>query len=535
MLLLLLVVLLLAQTGSSVLINHFTGNFTSALAAQDKAKFWRAVGTCLLFFVAAAPINAYFYYVRDKLGILWRRSLTVSFLDRYLKSRAFYDLNSNSAIDNPDQRISEDIDAFTQRSLYFMLLIAGAILQLIAFSAVLWNISINLVLILIGYAALGTLTTVLGFGRSLTAINFAQIKREADFRFGLMRIRENAEAIAFYRGESQEAGNVKQRFNDLFINFGKLIRMQLWLNFFQYGYSNITVVIPAVVLAPRVLAGDLEVGRVVEAAGAFTAMLTAVTIIIDKFESLSRFVAGVERLSTFGKALEAHAARGNGQPVIETVQAPEVAMQELTLHTPDYSRLLIRDLSLDVGPDEGLIIVGNSGGGKSSLLRAVAGLWNSGTGIIQRPSLDEMVFLPQHPYMILGTLRDQMLYPQVNRDVPDEELLELLRTVNLAELADRVGGLDVDLDWAKVLSLGEQQRLAFARLLLAAPRYAMLDEATSALDTRNERHLYELIQSSSTTLVSISHRSEVLKYHERVLELLGEGKWKVHSAKSFRF
>jgi len=533
-LLVLLVVLLLGQTGANVLINSLSGEFTSALAAQDTARFWSAITRCLLFFLIAVPLNAFFFYVRDKLGILWRRALTNRFLEKYLGGRTYYHLNANATLDNPDQRIADDIDSFTQRSLYFVLLVIGATLQLVAFSGVLASISVVLVLFLIIYAIGGSLVTVLGFGKLLVGLNYAQLKREADFRFGLIRVRENAEAIAFYRGETQEGGQLKQRFNDLFINFGKLIRAQLCLNFFQYGYSNAAIVIPSVILAPRVLSGELEVGRVVEAAGAFTAMLTAVAVIIDKFEALARFTAGVQRLHTFDTAMESPNGEKNC-PRIKSAAGPEIVFENVTLQTPNFARTLISDLSLKIGPGEDLLIVGGSGGGKSSILRAVGGLWTSGTGRIVRPDPEEMLFLPQEPYMLLGSLRDQMLYPKMRKEVPDDQLLALLDTVNLGELAERVGGLDVEIDWTKTLSLGEQQRLALARLLLIQPKFAMLDEATSALDTSNESMLYRRLHESGIILVSISHRSSLLRFHHQVLELTGDGQWQIHSASNFRF
>lgn len=535
LLVLLLVALLLGQTGAAVLINALSGELTSGLAARDAARFWRAVMRCLLFFLVAVPLNAYFFYVRDTLGVLWRRSLTVQMLDKYLKARTYYRLNADGAIDNPDQRIADDIDTFTQRSLYFALITMGAVLQLIAFSGVLASISWVLVGFLVIYSLAGSLITVFGFGHRLVQLNYSQIKKEADFRFSLIRIRENAEAIALYRGETQESGQVKQRFNELFINFKKLIRTQLYLNFFQYGYSNVTLIIPSMILAPRVLSGELEVGRVVEASGAFAAMLAAVTVIIDKFESLARFTAGVERLNTFSQAMENLNADNQDQgPLIEMIPAPSVALEHVTLQTPNYERTLITDLTLAVGQGEDLMIVGGSGGGKSSLLRAIAALWTSGSGSISRPPPQEMLFLPQHPYMMLGSLRDQMLYPSMNRDVTDDQLMQLLERVNLGELCKRVGGMDVEIDWGKVLSLGEQQRLAFARVLLAKPRYAMLDEATSALDQENEKTLYELLKATSTILVSVSHRSSLLAYHQNVLALIGNGKWELHQAKGYK-
>lgn len=535
-LLTLLVLLLLGETRFAVLFNEQTGEFTSALAARDEERFWDAIKYCLGLLVVAVPIYAFYYYVRDKLGIHWRRWLTNRFLDCYFSNRHFYELNANASIDNPDQRIAEDINTFTQRSLYFLLILIGAILQLAAFSSVLWDISRELVYFLVLYAIFGTLVTLFVFGKPLIGLNFLQLKREADFRFGLVRIRENAESIAFYRGEAQESQQVKRRFGEAFKNFNKLIRSQLFLNLFQYAYGLLTIVLPSAIIASDVLSGELEVGRAVQAAGAFAAVLSAISVIVENFESLSRFAAGVDRLNTFSTVLDCQPpGRAAGGGIIASAEGARLALEHVTLQTPNYERILVRNLSVAVNPGEGLMIVGESGSGKSSLLRAIAGLWYAGSGRIIRPGPEDMLFLPQQPYMILGTLRSQLLYPNRDRPMPDADLLRLLERVNLPDLAERVGGLEVELDWEKVLSVGEQQRLAFARVLLSRPRYVMLDEATSALDAANEESLYRQMAATDTTLVSVSHRSAILKYHRQVLELTGNGEWQIHPAEGYDF
>lgn len=532
----LLLLLLLGQTAFAVLLNEQTGEFTSALAARDEHRFWQAILLCLGLLVGAVPTYACYYWVRDTLGNHWRRWLTQRFLLRYFGDRHYYSLNGLAALDNPDQRIAEDINTFTQRSLFFLLILIGATMQLTAFSRVLWGISHTLVYFLVVYAITGTLITLRVYGKPLTGLNFRQLKREADLRYSLVRVREKAESIALYRGEQQELQQIRHRFGLAYDNFRQLIRGQFFLNLFQYGYSMLTIVLPSMLIAERVLSGELEVGMAVRAAGAFTAVLSAVSVVIDNFESLSRFAAGIERLDVFSHQLDGPAGDKRAAGRIESIEgAPQLALERVTLQTPGAERVLVRELSLAVEAGQGLMVVGASGCGKSSLLRAIVGLWDSGSGKILRPHPDEIMFLPQQPYMLLGSLRSQLLYPRQERQVGDQELLALLERVNLPDLAERSGGLDAELDWEKTLSMGEQQRLAFARLLLTQPRYAILDEATSALDLANERWLYQQLMDGQTTLISVGHRSTLLAYHSQVLELDGNGGWQAHVAQGYRF
>lgn len=537
-LLCLLIVLMLCETQLAVLLNDKTGEMTSALAERNHSRFWLAVRDSLIVLGFAVPVYAFYYYMRDAFSNHWRRWLTGRFLDGYLDGRKYYEIGTGAAgdIDNPDQRISEDINTFTGRSTHFLLLMLGSVMQLVAFCAVLWSLSKLLVAFLVIYATVGTFLALYVFGSPLIQLNFWQLRREADFRFGLMRLRENAESIAFYRGEPQERAHIDSRFESVYQNYWKLIRKQRALNLFQRGFSQLTLVVPAVILAERVLSGDLEVGAAVQAAGAFAAVLTAVSLIVDNFESLSRFVAGIDRLHALSDAMHKRKPRDErARERIATTHAEQLALRGLTLYTPQFDRLLVEKLELALQPGESLLITGVSGCGKSSLLRAIAGLWRCGEGTIEHPPLEEVFFLPQRPYLQPGTLRSQMIYPDTTTDLDDDALLAILDEVCLPELAERVGGLDASQDWEKLLSMGEQQRLAFARVLVRTPKMVILDEATSALDGCNERRLYERLSRDGVTLVSIAHRRAVLQHHTHVLRLAGGGAWELHAARDYDF
>lgn len=532
-LLLLLIALSFISSGFLVLETLQRGEILSGLAAQNYQRFWQATLLFLSLILIGVPSLGFNNYIQANLSLHWRRWMTRNFLGRYLDHQAFYHLNTHSEIDNPDQRISEDIRAFTQQSLYLFVLFLNAVIQLIFFIGLLWSISHFLTLFLVFYALVATFIATLIFTRTLAKINYIQLQKEAELRSGLVHVQDYAEAIALYRGQSQESQELHHRFLQVYQNFSRLIQWEFNLSLFQNSLQYITFILPVIILSPSILSGQLEIGVIAQSESAFGRIWFALSLILNELENLSALAASTTRLFILHQAFQT-SNQPSKNSVIQIQDSQNFILENLTLKTPDYQNTLIKNLSLIIQSNESLLITGASGVGKSSLLRAIAGLWTSGEGKITRPQREKMLFLPQRPYMILGSLRQQLLYPHPENQLNDQQLLDVLKQVNLPDLSTQYGGLDIIKKWSQVLSIGEQQRLAFARLLLHQPQYAILDEATSALDIDNEELLYQHLQKTGIHLISVGHRSTLFKYHQRVLELSGDLNWRLLASHEYQ-
>ena len=527
-----LMVLTIAVTGVGIAAGFVMSDVMTALEKRNSAAFQKELWLYLGTIAITIPLAAFYRYVEERLALNWRDFLTRTFTLRYFYNRAYYRLQGHEEIDNPDQRISEDARNFTTTSLSFSLLVINSVIQIIGYASVLWSISGTLVAVLVSYALVGSLVAFL-IGKRLIGLNYLQYEREANLRYGLVRVRDNAESIAFYRGERRELRDLRTRLGGVVGNMLVLIRWNRNLTFFTTGYNSLALILPLVIVAPLFMQGKVEFGKIAQATAAFATFLAAVSLFITQFERLSAFAAGVTRLGSLWDFLDERDAEDDLEAEhAEQIEISEdektIALENLTVKTPDSGRELMHDLNFRLQPGKSLLIMGESGSGKSSLLRTIAGLWSTGEGKIGRPPYRSMMFLPQRPYMVPGSLRAQLDYPEARRDTDNETMQEVLETVNLPELSDRVeGDFDRGADWANMLSLGEQQRLSFARLLFKRPAIAFLDESTSALDEPNEDRLYQYLRKHRYTYVSVGHRSTLLKHHDWLLKIGKDGKWEL--------
>ncbi len=529
--------LLLVLNGINVGISFIARNIDNSLVAYDASGFWRIVsiyGFCLLL---ALPIRTLQNYIIPKFGLLWREWLTKRLLDRYMGDRAYYQLNpndeSNAEVDNPDQRISEDTKNFTGTSLSFIVGILEALLTFFSFIIVLWTISKTLTFALLAYAVGGT-AIIIFIGRKLVKLNFQQLKLEADFRYGLVHIRDNAESIAFYKGEAQESLEVERRLGGAIKNFDRLIIWQALVNMIQRSYDYFSRFLPWLVIAPVYFAKGVEFGVISQSFIAFSQVFGSVSFIVNNIENLTAFSASISRLEGFQSTIESLPA-----PSLEAKERGDhsgsIMLRDATVIPPGTNMALIKNISLEVAINQRVLVVGPSGCGKTSLLRLVSGLWPSKSGEVHRPPLGELMFIPQKPYMLLGSLREQLCYPLDQERFSDAQLRNVLEEVNLAGMVKRYPNLGIQQDWPRLLSLGEQQRLAFARLLLNSPQFAVLDEATSALDVATEKRLYGLLAQREMAFISVGHRPTLSAFHNTVLQLDGRGGWSLIPAASYVF
>lgn len=522
-----------AAVGFLVEINSWYKEFYDALQNYEEELFLPLIGEFLALALSYIVISVYAVYLRQLLEIRWRKWMTNSYLESWLKNQTYYRLQDST--DNPDQRISEDISQFVTLTLQLITGFLRQIITLVSFGIILWNLSGALDLEIGGteisipgymfwlsliYATVGTFG-VHQVGKKLIGLNFNQQRYEADFRFGMMRIRENSESIAFYRGEESENESLKDKFSYVIKNFRALMTKTKHLNFYVNGYAQLAVIFPFLIAAPRYFRNEIQLGGLMQISSAFGRVQDALSYFVESYDGIANLAAVINRLSGFTahveevQKIESHVEKSNAE--IFTVS-------DLTISLPDGHKLL-KNFSGSLKNSESLLVTGASGCGKSTFLRTIAGIWFYASGKISLPENSRVMFLPQNPYVPLGTLRRALIYPSAEiNSPPDEKLREVLKEVGLPELIER---LDDAEDWTLILSGGEKQRLAFARVLLTAPDYIFLDEATSALDEPREIEMYELLKEKlpGMTIVSVGHRSTLFKIHDTELNFDGKGNW----------
>jgi vitamin B12/bleomycin/antimicrobial peptide transport system ATP-binding/permease protein len=544
-LLLSILALRLLLVGMTVILSFWNREFFNSLQDKDFAAFWE-----LLFVYRRTPsgfmpgfceiaavyivVAVYFTYLSQWLQIRWRRWLTVQFLDEWLADRAYYRISlttDHAAIgtDNPDQRIAEDIRDFIDSTLTLGISLLANIVTLVSFLGILWSLSGTITLfgidvpgymvwVALAYAIVGTWLTHL-VGRPLASLRFRQQRVEADFRYGLVRVRENMEGIALYSGEAEEKSTLNHRFGSLIGNWWGIMQRTKMLNALTAGYDQVASVFPFIVAAPRFFSGQIPLGGLTQTAGAFGRVQDALSWFISRYPDLAQWHAIVERLATFHRAVAAaRAAFGTGLTLAEGPDG-NVQMCDATIELPNGEKLLA-DANLVLQRGHSVVITGSSGAGKSTLFRVLAGIWPFGRGNVQRP-LDRCLFLPQRPYIPLGSLRHVIAYPDSPDTHSHEDIARALEDAGLAPLVNR---LDDDENWPQQLSGGEQQRVALARALLAKPDWLFLDEATASLDPEAEAEIYRTLKMRlpNTTLVSIAHRPSVGAFHDRRIVLRRE-------------
>lgn len=515
----------------NVQFNEWNGRFYNTFETKDRAAFFEELQYFAVLAFIYIAVYMMKYFGEYALQLRWRQWMTRQYLARWFSHRAYYRIELERSADNPDQRISEDIRLFILNSVSLTLGLLSSIVTFVSFVSILWTLSgpasfalggqevtvpAYMVWVAVVYAVVGTLLAHL-VGRRLIGLNFLKEKVEADFRFDLVRTRENAEAIALYSGERHEEPALRQRFAYVLETWWKIVRVQLGLVAYSSFYAQAAIIFPFVVASPRFFAGAITLGVLMRISSAFNQVQGALSFFIDSYAALAQWRAVMHRLRGFHDAVEQAVAKEGGPETVRDGNAQEVAVEGLTLALPN-DRKLVEGAALSFKPNSRTLVMGPSGSGKSTLFRALAGIWPFGSGTIRVPEGARMLFLPQKTYLPIASLRDAVRYPDPATNADDADVREALRAVRLGHLEDR---LDEVAHWGQRLSPGEQQRLAIARALLYKPAWLFLDEATASVDEETETLLYELLRERlpQTTIVSVGHRSSLRQWHENVLAL----------------
>ena len=533
-----IITLTIAAVYMTLLLNEWFNSFYSALQNYDSGAVYRGLLRFTGLAFAHIAFAVYSYYLQQRLALRWRKWMTKNYLAKWTGQQMYYRLEmfSQGTADNPDQRISEDINLFTARTLSFMSGLLRSATTIICFIFVLWNLSEilsfsaagqefhiygYLVWTALAYSVLGTWITH-KVGHRLVSLNYLQPKLEADFRFSMVRLRETAESVAFYNGAAKEEAFLSNRFMTLLRNTLFIIKKQKQLSWLTNSYAQIAIIFPFVVAVPRYLSQNISLGGLMQIANCFGKVQDAMSYFVDVYASLAEWQSCAERLLSFDKhiaAIEKETEEKSGSLVREETH-DRLRLADVTISVPAMdenkrTREIISSASCTIKSGEHVILKGPSGSGKSTLLRTLAGFWPYVKGHISMPAPSEMMFIPQKPYIPMGTSAEAASYPL---ETADEEILSpLLVECGLSHLMEKT---DTEADWSHILSLGEQQKLAFVRVFLRKPKWVFLDEATSAMDEETEEKMYRLLTAlPGTTVISIGHRSTLDKWHDRVLRI----------------
>jgi putative ATP-binding cassette transporter len=518
-----LIAFLFAINGLNVVNNYVGRDFITAIADRNKAEFIRQAFFYIGVFAASTLVAVLYRFTEERLGLLWRGFITRRVITAYLSEEVFYRLESSGELANPDQRIADDVRTFTVTTLSFILMVLNSSFTVVAFSGVLWTINPLLFGVAVGYAACGSFFTIV-FGRPLIRLNYNQLDREANFRSGLIHVRENAESVVLGRREGRLTGRLLRRLDDLLSNMRRIMAVNRNLGFFTTWYNWMIQIIPALIVAPAFIKGEIEFGVITQSAAAFSMLVAAFSLIITQFQAISNFTAVVARLDSLVAAIEGSPSTGDTGIVISNEDG-RVGYEHLTLLSPRDSQVLLKDLSISIPLGTRVLISGANDAGKVALFKATAGLAASGQGRIIRPSADRMHFLAERPYLPPGTLREVLVRTMLDSEISNDRLLALLKELNLEAVVTRANGLDTEQDWGTLLSLGEQQLLAFIHIFLATPRFVFLDRPGTALPPDQVQTILQLLSEHSISYLTVGKADEEIDLYDAALEIGEQGEW----------
>jgi putative ATP-binding cassette transporter len=532
----LLILFLFGINGLNVLNSYVSRDFMTAIEYRNYAEFIHMGFVYIGFFVLITIVSVIYSYTEQHLGLLWREWAVQESIMGYANHRVYYRLKTKGEVGNPDQRIADDIRTFSVTTLSFVLMVLNGTLTVIAFSGVLWSISPKLFIVAVLYAAAGTLLTFL-FGRPLVKLNYDQLDKEANFRGSLIYLRGNAESVALSRREGHLIQLSMKNFGDLAANLRRIIAVTRNVGFFTTGYNWMIQIIPALIVAPLFISGKVEFGVISQSAIAFTHLLGAFSLIVTQFQSISSYTATSARLAALKEACE----REKGAVLAASrfsVDPERIGYQGLSLRSPRSGRVLIQDLSIEIPPGKRVLARSQDETARAALFHATAGLWEVGEGTIVRPPLDRVLFLPELPYLPPGTVRELMMGPWPEEEarmeerlqrirVPEERIMEVLRTLKIDSLLNGYGGLDTRHHWENTLPLDDQQLLVIARLLLARPQFAFLDRPGTTLQPEQLDWVLGLLREHGIAYVIFESpdRPVNLGNYDMLLELVQGGGW----------